>query len=143
MIWPYHTIPFIPLPYHNIHTITIPYHSYHAICHTMVWPYHTVLYPPPWLLADSGRLRQECWNSIWNLPECLESIILLDSNGIQVEFHSNRFQVHSAGFQGPFQPIPAHSKGHSNTFQHISWAIPTHSRWKSIPMDSKCHPNVM
>ena len=68
----------------------------------------------------------------WN-----ESTIPPDSNGIQVEFHSNRFQVHSARFQGPFQPItwaipthsnkfqhiPTHSMGHSNTFQWISSAI--------------------
>src|SRR6201996_2355725 len=69
-----------------------------------------------WLPADSNGLQPECWNSIWNLLECLESIIppdfkfiLPDSKG-----HSNTFQVHSAGFQ----PIPTrsmgHSKGHSN-----------------------------
>ena len=36
----------------------------------------------------------------------MESIIPPDSDGIQVEFHSNRFQVHSTRFQGPFQHIP-------------------------------------
>ena len=88
----------------------------------------------------SSRLQLECWNSIWNPPDWSESIIPPDSNGIQVEFHSNRFQVHSPGFQGPFQhipssfswipthsnpfqPIPTHSMGHSNTFQHIPGGI--------------------
>ena len=58
MVWPYHTIPFIPyhipyhgkaVSYHTIHTITIPYHSYHTIYHTMVWSYHTIpLIPLPY-----------------------------------------------------------------------------------------------
>ena len=72
------------------------------------------------------------WNG-WNLPfhqipmESKWNSIPTDSNGIQVEFHSNRFQVHSAGFQGPFQHIPTHS----NPFQPIPWAIPTLSKGHS------------
>ena len=89
-----------------------------------------VLYPPPWLLADSDRLQLECWNSIWNpsgipfqqipssfcrIPRAIPThskFILLDSN--------------------PFQPIPAHSMGHSNTFQ-----VEFYSNGFQVP--SKCH----
>ena len=119
------------------------------------WLPHSVLYPPPWLLADSDGLQPECWNSIWNPPEWSESIIPPDSNGIQVEFHSNRFQWNPSGI--PFQQIPSsfhripraiptHSKFillDSNPFQPIPWAIPTHSNlFQPIPWAIPTHSNT-
>ena len=109
-----------------------------------------VLYPPPWFPADSDGLRPECWNSIWNLPEWSESIIPPDSDRIQVEFHSNRFQVHSAGFQGPFQQIPSSFcwiPTHSNPFRGPFQPIPTHSSpfhgpFQHIPTHSMGHSNT-
>ena len=102
-----------------------------------------VLYPPPWLPADSNRLQPECWNSIWNPLEWSESIIPLDSDGIQVEFHSNTFQVHSARFQGPFQQIPTHSMGHSNPFQPIPAHSMGHSNiFQHIPTHFMGHSNT-
>ena len=84
----------------------------------------TVLYPPPWLPVDSdwnvGIPSGICWNG-QNLSFCQTP---MESKWNSIPTDSN-----------PFQPIPTHSMGHSNTFQHIPSsfhqiprAIPTHSR---------------
>ena len=99
--------------------------------------YFTLLHEFWWNPADSDWNVGIPWNSIRNPLEWLESTIPPDSKGIQVEFHSNRFQVHSTGFQGPFQPIPTHSNPFHGPFQHIPRAIPTHSSEFQVP--SKCH----
>ena len=105
------------------------------------------------ILPDSSRNQ---WRTVKTsvcgstLPSSMASGRLQWTPTRMLEFHSNRFQVHSARFQGhsntfrgSFQHIliPTHSKGHSNTLQGPFQHIP--SSFHQIPMNSKCHPDVM
>ena len=67
MLWPYHTIPFIPLPYHTIHTIpfTIPWYAYHSYhYHTIPWYGHIMPYHSYHIIAIT--IRHHSYHTIYH-----------------------------------------------------------------------------
>ena len=110
---------------------------------TQHWP------SPHWA---SQRITQSQYFTLphgfqWTLTGMLE--FHLESTGMVGIYHSARFQVHSAGFQGPFQHIPSSFRWiptHSNPFQPISTHFMGHSNTFKVEfysngfqVPSKCH----